>query len=189
MTVDEPNAPNDRRVLERLVAAPGATPVRHRNWCLCCGPGCQTEAIPSRRMRDLVRTVHDEGPDLMCLGCAKRFGQFDHAQLQVAGEYGEDSLTPADLRVPHRRPWNSPKSTVCSPIHAIAGRRSGSRRCISRNRKMLVRLVPPWEHEPPVWELRIGEYRAFYDVDEAEQRVIVRAVRRKPPQATTEAIL
>lgn len=59
----------------------------------------------------------------------------------------------------------------------------------TRNRKILVGLVPPWEHEPPVWELRIGEYRAFYDVDEAEERVIVRAVRRKLPQATTEAIL
>jgi mRNA-degrading endonuclease RelE of RelBE toxin-antitoxin system len=59
----------------------------------------------------------------------------------------------------------------------------------TRNRKVLVGLVPPWEHEPPVWELRIGEYRVFYDVDEAEERVIVRAVRRKPPQATTEEIL
>jgi mRNA-degrading endonuclease RelE of RelBE toxin-antitoxin system len=36
----------------------------------------------------------------------------------------------------------------------------------TRNRKILVGLVPPWEHVPPVWELRIGEYRVFYDVDE-----------------------
>ena len=36
----------------------------------------------------------------------------------------------------------------------------------TRNRKILVGLVPPWEHIPPVWELRIGEYRVFYDVDE-----------------------
>jgi mRNA-degrading endonuclease RelE of RelBE toxin-antitoxin system len=59
----------------------------------------------------------------------------------------------------------------------------------TRNRKVLVGLVPPWEHEPPIWELRIGEYRAFYDVDEVERRVIVRAIRRKPPRATTEEIL
>jgi mRNA-degrading endonuclease RelE of RelBE toxin-antitoxin system len=38
----------------------------------------------------------------------------------------------------------------------------------TRNRKILVGLVPPWEHVPPVWELRIGEYRVFYDIDEKD---------------------
>ena len=59
----------------------------------------------------------------------------------------------------------------------------------TRHRKLLVGLVPPWDHAPPVWELRIGEYRAFYDVDEAASAVIVRAVRRKPPHRTTAEIL
>ncbi len=59
----------------------------------------------------------------------------------------------------------------------------------TRNKKMLVGLKPPWEHEEPVWELRIGSFRVFYDVDEQEQRVIVRAVRTKPPHKTTEEIL
>ena len=59
----------------------------------------------------------------------------------------------------------------------------------TRNRKILVGLVPPWEHVPPVWELRIGEYRAFYDVDENEKAVMVRAIRHKPPHKTTEEIL
>ena len=36
----------------------------------------------------------------------------------------------------------------------------------TRNRKILVGLVPRWEHVPPVWELRIGQYRVFYDLDE-----------------------
>ena len=31
----------------------------------------------------------------------------------------------------------------------------------TRNRKILVGLVPPWEHVPPVWELRFEEYRVF----------------------------
>jgi mRNA-degrading endonuclease RelE of RelBE toxin-antitoxin system len=35
----------------------------------------------------------------------------------------------------------------------------------TRKRKILVGLVPPWEHIEPVWELRVGEYRVFYDVD------------------------
>ncbi len=59
----------------------------------------------------------------------------------------------------------------------------------TRNRKILVSLIPPWEHVPPVWELRIGEYRVFYDVDEETSTVTIRAVRYKPPHMTTEEIL
>jgi len=59
----------------------------------------------------------------------------------------------------------------------------------TRNRKMLPGLIPPWEHIEPVWELRIGEYRVFYDVDEANSTVTVRAVRHKPPHKTAEEIL
>ena len=59
----------------------------------------------------------------------------------------------------------------------------------TRNRKILVGLVPPWEHVPPVWELRIEEYRVFYDIDEKTKLVMVRAVRHKPPHKTTEDIL
>jgi mRNA-degrading endonuclease RelE of RelBE toxin-antitoxin system len=59
----------------------------------------------------------------------------------------------------------------------------------SRNRKVLRGLAPPWEHVPPVWELRINEYRVFCDVDEVAGQVVVRAVRRKPPHKTTQEIL
>jgi mRNA-degrading endonuclease RelE of RelBE toxin-antitoxin system len=59
----------------------------------------------------------------------------------------------------------------------------------TRNKKILVGLEPPWEHEQPVWELRMGKYRVFYDVNEEEQRDIVRAVREKPPHQTTEDVL
>jgi mRNA-degrading endonuclease RelE of RelBE toxin-antitoxin system len=54
----------------------------------------------------------------------------------------------------------------------------------TRNRKLLVGLKPDFEHVPPVWEFRVGDYRVFYDVN-VEQ---VRAVREKPPHATTEQI-
>ena len=47
----------------------------------------------------------------------------------------------------------------------------------------------PWTAEPPIWELRVGDYRVFYDVAPAEQVVYVRAVRRKPAGKTTEDIL
>ena len=59
----------------------------------------------------------------------------------------------------------------------------------TRNRKILVGLVPPWEQEEPVWELRIGQFRVFYDVDETEATVVIRAIRHKPPHKTTEEIL
>ncbi len=29
----------------------------------------------------------------------------------------------------------------------------------TRNKKILAGLTPPWDHEPPVWELRVGEFR------------------------------
>jgi mRNA-degrading endonuclease RelE of RelBE toxin-antitoxin system len=59
----------------------------------------------------------------------------------------------------------------------------------TRNQKLLIGLKPPWEHEEPVRELRIGAFRVFYDVDDEGERVIIRAVRKKPPHQTTEEIL
>jgi len=59
----------------------------------------------------------------------------------------------------------------------------------TKNRKLLVNLIPPWDAVPPIWELRVGEYRVFYDVSEAEKTVYVRAIRRKPPGKRTEEIL
>jgi mRNA-degrading endonuclease RelE of RelBE toxin-antitoxin system len=59
----------------------------------------------------------------------------------------------------------------------------------TRNKKILVGWIPPWEHDEPVWELRVGEHRVFYDVNEGAGRVTVRAIRHKPPHKTTEEIL
>jgi mRNA-degrading endonuclease RelE of RelBE toxin-antitoxin system len=59
----------------------------------------------------------------------------------------------------------------------------------TRNRKCLEAAVPAFEHRPPIWELRVGDYRVFYDVDEVGQTVYVRAVRQKGPGRTTEDII
>ena len=59
----------------------------------------------------------------------------------------------------------------------------------ARNRKMLPGLKPPWDQELPVWELRVEEYQVFYDVHGIDRVVTVRAIRHKPPHATTEEIL
>jgi mRNA-degrading endonuclease RelE of RelBE toxin-antitoxin system len=58
----------------------------------------------------------------------------------------------------------------------------------SRSRKMLVGLQPPWDQVRPVWQLRVGDFRVFYDVDESEKRVIVRAVRKKGRNRTEEIL-
>ncbi len=59
----------------------------------------------------------------------------------------------------------------------------------TRNRKLLPNLIPTWEAAPPIWELRVREYRVFYDVSSEEEVVYVRAVRRKPPGKKSEEIL
>ena len=61
----------------------------------------------------------------------------------------------------------------------------------TRNRKPL-RMeegLLPFEHVPPVWELKVGSFRVYYDVDRGEQIVNVRAVRLKPPHRTTKESL
>ncbi|MGH9881542.1 MAG: type II toxin-antitoxin system RelE family toxin [Pyrinomonadaceae bacterium] len=40
-----------------------------------------------------------------------------------------------------------------------------------------------------MWELRVGEYRVFYDVADEEQVVYIRAIRKKPAGKRTEEIL
>jgi mRNA-degrading endonuclease RelE of RelBE toxin-antitoxin system len=54
----------------------------------------------------------------------------------------------------------------------------------------------PFEHLEPVWQLRVGEYRVFYDVAEQETTgkprrgvVSIRAIRHKPGHKTTRDIL
>lgn len=59
----------------------------------------------------------------------------------------------------------------------------------TKNKKTLPGFNPPWKYEAPVRELRVGKYRVFYDVDEVQQRVVIRTVREKPPHQTTEDIL
>jgi mRNA-degrading endonuclease RelE of RelBE toxin-antitoxin system len=59
----------------------------------------------------------------------------------------------------------------------------------SRRRKPLAPgEAIPWEHQPPVWELRIGDYRAFYDVDASARCVAVRAIRHKGRKQTKEIL-
>ena len=91
MQVDDPNNPT---VMEKLVEALGATPVRHRNWYLCCGKASQSDEIPSNMMRDLLSTIRDEEAEILGLICPTCFGQFDHGQMKVSKQFNEDFHTP-----------------------------------------------------------------------------------------------
>ena len=74
-------------------------------------------------------------------------------------------------------------------LDAIESRWALSPNVETRNRKRLECLVPSFAAVPPIWELRAGEYRIFYDVDEEERKVYVRAIRKKLRHKTTEEIL
>ncbi len=91
MQVDDPDNPT---VIEALMKAVGANPVRHRNWYLCCGKACQTDDVPSNMMHDLLSTVHDEQAEILGMICPTCFGQFDHGQVKVAKQFGKDFGTP-----------------------------------------------------------------------------------------------
>jgi len=58
----------------------------------------------------------------------------------------------------------------------------------SRRRKLLAGLIPPWDSVRPVWQLRVGDLRVFYDVDEESQELVVRAIRRKGTKRTKEIL-
>ena len=73
--------------------------------------------------------------------------------------------------------------------HAINDQLTNQPQVETRNRKVLEQAPASFEFEPPLWELRVGSFRVFYDVDEAEQTVFIRAVREKTPHAETEDVL
>jgi mRNA-degrading endonuclease RelE of RelBE toxin-antitoxin system len=58
----------------------------------------------------------------------------------------------------------------------------------TRNRKLLEGVVPAFKHELPVWELRVGQLRVFYDGKAETRTIYIRAVREKSPGKTTEEI-
>ena len=60
---------------------------------------------------------------------------------------------------------------------------------VTKNRKRLDSAAPDFDHVAPIWELRVGEFRVFYDVEESAQIVFVRAVRRKQQDQTTEDVI
>lgn len=55
----------------------------------------------------------------------------------------------------------------------------------TRNRKLLEGFNSDFQHIPPIWQLRVGSFRVFYDVDVGRKLVSIRAIRENPPHKTT----
>jgi mRNA-degrading endonuclease RelE of RelBE toxin-antitoxin system len=54
--------------------------------------------------------------------------------------------------------------------------------------KIIVGLDPAWEGDEPFWQLRVGDHRVFYDVDEDRKTVALRAVGFKGRRTTEELV-
>jgi mRNA-degrading endonuclease RelE of RelBE toxin-antitoxin system len=73
-------------------------------------------------------------------------------------------------------------------LDAIAEQLPSSPNVATAKRKMLIGATPSFEHVPPVWQLRVGDYRVIYDVDVRGRVVVVRAVLRKGNKTTGEIL-
>jgi mRNA-degrading endonuclease RelE of RelBE toxin-antitoxin system len=72
-------------------------------------------------------------------------------------------------------------------IHAAIVRELPDRADLaSPPRKFMPGIRPPWSPEDGVWQLTVGQYRVFYDVEPRE--IIVRAVRKKGRSRTIEIL-
>lgn len=58
----------------------------------------------------------------------------------------------------------------------------------TKNRKRLEGVHAGFEHSIPLWELRVGNIRVFYDIDVERRRVVIRAVRIKAQGQTTKDV-
>ena len=59
----------------------------------------------------------------------------------------------------------------------------------TRDKKCLGQEPANFAYEPPLWELKAGEFRAFYEVNDEESVVYIHAIRRKPASKTTAEVL
>jgi heterodisulfide reductase subunit B len=92
MNVDDPDTPH---MMEDLLNAIGAHPVRHQEWILCCGKAIHDEEIPEEMMSTVLSSVKETAADCLCVICPSCFGEFDLGQLKVSRKLDRDLKTPA----------------------------------------------------------------------------------------------
>jgi heterodisulfide reductase subunit B len=92
MNVDDPDHPH---MLDDLIHAIGATPVRHKEWILCCGRAVKEPEIRQDMMATLLSSVKEQEADCLCVICPSCFGEFDLGQVTVSKRIERDVKTPA----------------------------------------------------------------------------------------------
>jgi heterodisulfide reductase subunit B len=91
MEVDDPNHPT---VLERMVEAIGATPLRHDLRLLCCGKACLDPEAPNRMTADVLDSVKRTEADCMAMVCPTCFDRYDVGQILLARKMGREFKVP-----------------------------------------------------------------------------------------------
>ena len=59
----------------------------------------------------------------------------------------------------------------------------------TNNCKALHGLKVPWDQVGDTRELKVDEYRVFFEIETGTKNVVIKAIRPKPPHLTTEDIL
>ncbi len=78
MRVDDPDRPT---ILDNLLRAVGAEPIRHEMTLLCCGRACMSDSIPDDMVTDILETIKRHDADCMGLICPTCFDKFDTGQV------------------------------------------------------------------------------------------------------------
>jgi hypothetical protein len=74
-------------------------------------------------------------------------------------------------------------------LDAMKGKLSIDPDVETRDKKCLGTEAANFPYVPPLWELKVGGIRVFYEVERDSAMVYVHAVRRKPPDKTTAEVL
>jgi heterodisulfide reductase subunit B len=84
MRVDDPDRPT---ILDNLIKATGAVPVRHERTLLCCGRACTDSSISDHMVMDILDNIIEKKADCMGLICPTCFDEFDLGQMVIGRKY------------------------------------------------------------------------------------------------------
>jgi heterodisulfide reductase subunit B len=84
MEVDHPDNPT---VMESMIRAIGAEPVRHKEFLLCCGKACVDADMPEEMTFDVMSSMEAAHSDCMGLICPSCFDSFDLGQIKLGRRF------------------------------------------------------------------------------------------------------
>jgi mRNA-degrading endonuclease RelE of RelBE toxin-antitoxin system len=74
-------------------------------------------------------------------------------------------------------------------LEALENKLSNDPQVETYDRKCLGFEPANFNYVPPLWQLKAGTFRVFYEIDEAQSTVFILAVRPKPAHKTTSEVL